>query len=292
MSFLDHIRRCNNFDPRGFRPLRIGAVRVGWVRHTFAERLAAFPEGFAVGPDSVELAPGQDSFAARTKVVERVLRTLAETGEITGWRDEPYPVVPARGKAPLLQVERAACPYLGIRAWGVHMNGFVRRADGLHLWVARRARGKATYPGKLDNMVAGGQPIGLGLMENLIKECAEEAGIPAALARRAVPVGVISYRHETPEGVKPDQQYCFDLELPETFEPRNVDGEVEAFMLWPVERVAETVRETTEFKFNCNLVIIDFLIRHGVIRPDDEPDYAELCLGLRRDETEPENISR
>src|SRR3546814_15669982 len=86
-----------------------------------------------------------------------------------------------------MRIERAACPVLGIRAWGVHMNGYVRRADGLHLWVARRARDKPTYPGMLDNTVAGGQPIGLGLKENLIKECAEEAGIPAALAARAVP---------------------------------------------------------------------------------------------------------
>ncbi|MCK4868615.1 MAG: DUF4743 domain-containing protein, partial [Alphaproteobacteria bacterium] len=57
---------------------------------------------------------------------------------------------------------------------------------------------------------------------------------------------------------------------------------VESFELWPVERVIETVRETFEFKFNCNLVIIDFLIRHGLIDADNEPDYMALCLGLRR----------
>jgi hypothetical protein len=41
----------------------------------------------------------------------------------------------------------------------------------------------------LDNMVAGGQPLGIGLMENVIKECGEEAGIPEAIARRAIPIG-------------------------------------------------------------------------------------------------------
>jgi hypothetical protein len=133
----------------------------------------------------------------------------------------------------------------------------------------------------LDNMVAGGQPIGIGLMDNMIKECGEEAGIPKAIARTAVPVGMISYTHQAPEGCKPDQMFCFDLELPEDFTPRVTDGEVEEFYLWPVEKVAATVRDGFEFKFNCNLVIIDFLMRRGVIDPDREPDYAALAHGLR-----------
>jgi hypothetical protein len=46
-----------------------------------------------------------------------------------------------------------------------------------------------------------------------------------------------------------------------------------------MEKVAEVVRETEAVKLNCNLIIIDFLIRHGHIKPD-EPDYAELVSGL------------
>jgi hypothetical protein len=45
--------------------------------------------------------------------------------------------------------------------------------------------------------------------------------------------------------------------------------------------VAEIVRETEEFKANCNLVIIDFLIRHGLLDPDQE-DYTRLVTGLHR----------
>ena len=65
--------------------------------------------------------------------------------------------------------------------------------------------------------------------------------------------------------------------------PKAVDGEVDEFLLWPIERVAEIVRDTCEFKFNCNLVIIDFLIRHGYLDPDLEPDYTEICLGLHKE---------
>ena len=52
------------------------------------------------------------------------------------------------------------------------------------------------------------------------------------------PVGMILYDHQSDDGAKPDRQYCFDLELPADFEPVAADGEVDEFMLWPIEQVA------------------------------------------------------
>ena len=37
------------------------------------------------------------------------------------------------------------------------------------------------------------------------------------------------------------------------------------FELWPVQRVLETVRDTDDFKFNVNLVLIDLFLREGLI---------------------------
>jgi hypothetical protein len=54
---------------------------------------------------------------------------------------------------------------------------------------------------------------------------------------------------------------------------------MEDFYLWPMEKVIETVRDTREFKPNCALVVIDFLIRHGFI-PPDHPDYLHIIAGL------------
>ena len=81
--------------------------------------------------------------------------------------------------------------------------------------------------------------------------------------------------------LKPDVMTCFDLELPEDFVPHAQDGEVHAFELWPVDRVYETVRDTNQFKYNCNLVLIDFFVRHGLLRPDDT-DYFAIVEGLRQ----------
>ena len=117
-------------------------------------------------------------------------------------------------------------------------------------------------------------------MDNLVKEAAEEADVPEALARRAYSVGAISYCAETSDGLKPDVQFCFDLEVPADFTPRNTDGEIAEFMLMPIEAVLELVADSTQFKFNCNLVIIDFAVRHGLI-PPDHPDYLDIVRGLR-----------
>ncbi|MBT6117118.1 MAG: DUF4743 domain-containing protein [Rhodospirillaceae bacterium] len=281
MAFLDRIRECNAHDIARFRPFIVAGQRIGWVRHDLAERLDGFDGVFAVAPDRVALRDEIGGFEARSAAMAEVLAVLRGEGVVPAWRDEVYPVVRRFGDAPLLQMERAGVPVFGIRAFGVHMNGFVRRGSGIEMWIARRSRAKPTFPGMLDNTVAGGQPIGLTLMENLIKECGEEASIPPDLAARAVPAGAVSYMAAVEEGLKPDVQYCFDLELPAGFTPRPNDDEIEEFYLWPIEKVAETVRETAEFKFNCNLVLIDFLIRHGLIAPDD-PDYIDIVHGLRQ----------
>ena len=281
MSYLDHIHRANNCKPAEFTPLSIAGQDVGLVRTSHVNHLAAFPDVFDIAPEGIALASGLDGFEARGAALAPVVEALGAAGEIDGLRGEPYPVMRNWGDGPLMQVERAACPWFGFRSWGVHLNGYVRERGGLHMWIARRARDKPTYPGMLDNMVAGGQPVGIGLLENIVKECAEEADIPPALARQARAVSAISYRHQFSGGMKPDQQFCYDLELPADFTPRPADGEVESFELWPIEKVAQRVRDSFDFKFNCNLVIIDFLIRHGVIDADTEPDYTALCLGLR-----------
>jgi isopentenyldiphosphate isomerase len=280
MAFLDRIRECNAHDLANFRPFIVAGQRVGWVRHAFADMLAEFDDVFDVVREAVRLSDRYGDFDARSAALDRVVRTLESRKVIKGRRDEFYPISTGFAAKPLARIERAAIPPFGIRAYGVHMNGYVRKADGIHMWIGRRAKGKHTYPGMLDNTVAGGQPMGIGLLDNLVKECQEEAAIPEALARRAMPVGAITYCMEADDGLKPDVQFCYDLELPPDFVPRNTDGEIDDFMLWPVDKVASVVRDTTEFKFNCNLVVIDFLVRHGLI-PPDHPDYLDIVRGLR-----------
>lgn len=281
MSFLDHIRRCNNADLAQFEPWFARGERAGFIHGEFAAELTRRPDLFARRDRSWHLDDALDTPAKRTEAMRLFLLELRERGHFKGvWRDERYPVTWVLARPALLEMERAAVPWFGVRAFGLHMNGYVRRNDGLHIWVPRRSYDKPTFPGFLDNTVAGGQPAGIGLFDNLVKECGEEASIPPDLARQAKAVGYVSYWNQTGAQLKPDIMTCFDLELPADFTPRANDGEVHSFELWPVARVFETVRDTTEFKYNCNLALIDFFVRHGMLSADD-PDFVPIVSGLK-----------
>lgn len=281
MAYLDHIRACNTCDIAGFRGFWVEGVRVGWVRHALAARLAGFRDTVTVTDGGVYLSRRYEDFESRTRAMSVMIAALIAEGVIPRLRGEHYPVFPSWGAPPLFSLDRAAVTYFGTIAYGIHVNGFVRREDGgVDLWIGTRSRDRSVAPGQLDNLIAGGQPVGLSLADNLIKEAFEEAAIGPELARRARPAGTVTYRMETEPGAKVDCLFVYDLELEPGFTPRNTDGEVESFELLPWERVAEIVRDTNDFKFNCNLVILDFLIRHGLIGPE-HPDYIALTAGLR-----------
>jgi isopentenyldiphosphate isomerase len=284
MAFIDHIHACNNGSFEGYIPFYIDGAVVGSLRPAFAEALTKAHDaitgdaksGFGFIPD---ITRPED----RSVVLAEAANRLHDEGLIKRLHGEKFDVRPTLAHNPLCVLDRSAMSYFGFRSWGVHMNGFVRKSDGIHMWIAHRATDKPTYPGMLDNMVAGGQPAGLGFLENMIKECAEEADIPADLAANLTPVGTVSYLHENKAGIKPDIMVNYDLELPADFVPNNADGEVERFELMPITDVAEIVKNSFDFKFNCALVIIDFLIRHGIITADNEPDYCKLANGLHRE---------
>ncbi len=281
MSLLERIRTCHRWDPAAYRPFLIDGVSYGYIPAALAERLSDFPAVFTVEPGQVALSAGLQDFASRSEAVAEIVKRLTESGDLPRWRGEDFPVARRWGDAPVMAIDRCAAAPLGIRSFGVHVNGITERDGQPLMWIGRRALNKPSAPGKLDHIVAGGQPHGLTIKENLIKECAEEADIPRFLAERARPAGAVSYLCEWTDGLRDDVAFCFDLDLPAGFTPRNTDGEVDDFYLWPIEQVIERVRETEDFKFNVNLVIIDFLVRRGYLGPDD-PDYQEIVEGLSR----------
>lgn len=281
MSFLDHIALCNTHDLSNYVSLVVDGDAVGHIRKDNLAHLDRFPDVFVRSGQSVSLAPNIESYEDRTAAVDMVVRALFEDGVLTGWRGEPYPVGGQWGGPHAFEVERAAAPFFGARAYGVHINGYVRKENGLHMWIARRADDRPVCPGQFDNMIAGGQPVTLSLKENVIKEAGEEAGVPPDLAATALPTGAITYCADSDIGLKPDIMFCWDLELPADFMPLNADGEIAEFRLLPAAEVMEIVDTTFDFKFNCNLVIVDFCIRHGIL-PPEHPDYETILKGLRR----------
>jgi 8-oxo-dGTP pyrophosphatase MutT (NUDIX family) len=278
-GYLRHIERLNTWEPRHFKALFFQGQRIGRLKRPLWEALVSWPDAFAEDEQGVHLLAHYDSFMARSQLLAEITTRLVGEGIISHIHGEQYPVTYAGRETAIATVDRASAPYFGLRAYGQHLNGFVREGGELKLWIAKRAADRRNYPGCLDNMVAGGLPHNLTLVENLRKECGEEANVPPALANRAISVGALTYCTETDVGLKPDTLYCYDLELPVDFQPTNSDGEVAEFKLLPVDEVARLVAETDEFKLNCNLVVIDFLVRHGIINPESA-GYLDLVQGL------------
>ena len=280
-AYIQRVNTCNSADTSSYLPFVIDDRQVGWTKPTFARQLADWPHIFSLDDKSVRINDVIQGFQQRSEALDEVIRSLVQKQVIRAYLDEPYPVTSGDRNAAIMTVDRSAGAFFGIRCFGQHLNGYVRKDDGIHLWIARRARDRHIEPGKLDNMVAGGLPWHISLEENLLKECAEEAGMSKGLASQARAVGTVSYLAESVNGIKPDTLYCYDIELPEDFTPVCTDGEVESFNLIPVEEVMQIIRNGDDFKPNCNLVVLDFLVRHGLLNPE-EKGYTRLVSSLHQ----------
>lgn len=286
LDMLYRVRQCN-IVPKELRDKLVNLVvdgqLLGKPSLELAERLDQTPF-FSLESGILSLtAEAGSSRNERTQSIEKVMLQLKDEGIVTGWRDELLAVSCGFYDEPVFLIERAAAPLFGTQAYGVHINGYVRDEAGeLRLWVARRSHTKSKYPGMLDHIVAGGQPFGISPMENVIKECAEEAGIPADLAKGARPAGAISYEYSGKTGLERACLFCYDLELPKDFTPKVVDGEVDEFFLWSLDDVAAAMSPNCQdpYKPNCYLVIIDFMLRNGYITPES-PGYLDILRELR-----------
>jgi 8-oxo-dGTP pyrophosphatase MutT (NUDIX family) len=290
MSFLDHIHSCNSYDLRSFLPFYIEGQRVGYVRPEILEVLLR-STGFIRTADGIIIDTKYGTFEDRSFLFDEAAERLVKAGLANMAGDELYALKNSWEQPTLAAFNRGIAGALGVRSYGVHVNGYKKQINGdLALWTGVRAIEKAVAPGKLDNMVAGGQPIGLSLMENLIKEAFEEANVHKSLARSAKPVSCISYVMEDVSGLKPDVMFCYDLELPDDFVPTNTDGEVSEFILLSADEALRRVDETDDYKFNVNLVVTDFAVRHGLLDPDSTPDYEAIVVGLRGSSNEKSSL--
>lgn len=210
---------------------------------------------------------------------------------LKGWRDELWPVYGRNGDL-LFSMERGAMGLLGTVRYGVHMTAFVRdptAPHGINLWVPKRASDKSTFPGMLDNTVAGGLMTDEDPFECIIREADEEASLPDSLVRdNAREVGTVTYIYVTDEKnvgeadfIYPECQWVYDLELSSHTIPKPKDGEVEEFRLCDVDQVKQDLAEGN-FKDNCALVMLDFFSRHGILTQDNEPELNAIQRRMHR----------
>lgn len=178
----------------------------------------------------------------RSEQLQAVLIAAREQGLLGGWRNErfsfwnvdcesPDPDIPA-----FLRVERSGFRWLGMLSHAVHVNGFL--PDG-RLWCARRALSKATDPGMLDNVTAGGLPSGETVHDCLVRELVEEAGLINLAEQRLKAVGTVRTSRLEPQGWHDEIVHVFNLSMEADLTPQNQDGEVAEFMCLEPQQVLE-----------------------------------------------------
>lgn len=282
-----------------------GTVPIGYMLRHVVEALQKTPESvrgrLELDPEegTVKLFHEPETEPERTKLVAGLTDYWRQNGTfriLKGWRDELWPVYDKAGNV-LFSMERSAMGLFGTMRYGVHLTAFVRQGgdDSEHdfrIWVPKRSTMKTTYPGMLDNTVAGGLMTDEDPFECMVREADEEASLPEDVVRQhATHVGTVTYIYITDEKsggedglIYPECQWVYDLELPADASviPEPKDGEVESFSLCTVEEIREQLA-LGRWKPNCALVMLDFFVRHGVLTPENEPYYDEIRRRVHRE---------
>ncbi|HEY3178336.1 MAG TPA: DUF4743 domain-containing protein [Casimicrobiaceae bacterium] len=262
-----------------YRPLVVDGMVLGWVDDARAARLAPFRTVFRVGKESVVLAETLRDCDWRSAALADVTQALREQGEFPAWRNELYAVAPTFGVPAAFFIERGAARWFGVRTWAAHVNGVVGQGETSELWFARRSPDKSIDPGRLDNLVGGGIAAGARVDETLMKEAWEEAGITADSARYARPAGAVHVRRALPDGLQRETIFVHDLALSRHFVPINQDGEVVEHRrvdLYEAARLIAIDNGPDEVTVDASLVVLDYLIRHGAVVPD-QPGFEALA---------------
>jgi isopentenyldiphosphate isomerase len=226
--------------PADWLQLRCDDSPLGWLSAERAAWLAQQLNKCSLLPNALVWHAGNFASAERSAQLQSAMLAARDRGLLTGWRDERFSFWHAECNTPdpqrpaFLNVERSGFRWLGMLSHAVHVNGF--SPDG-RLWCGRRALNKATDPGMLDNVTAGGLPSGETAQTCLQRELAEEAGLFNLEGHVLQAAGSVRTSRIEPQGWHDESVLVFNLTLADTFIPVNQDGEVAEFMCLSAQQV-------------------------------------------------------
>ncbi|CAI1525420.1 hypothetical protein SEUBUCD646_0J03330 [Saccharomyces eubayanus] len=297
----ENFESYNNFKESVYYMCTHNGTKIGFVlKFVIAEMKAlcreTFEETFQLDELNHTLRFRSENFDQRNDLIDQLAHTMyleSSISGVKGWRDEKYAIWVDR--KPYVLIERAMAGVLGITTYGVHINGYVLDPESkeIRFWIPRRSKTKQTWPLMLDNIIAGGLGYPYGIYETVLKESVEEANLQKSIIEASIKAaGVVSYLYFTgdisvtafdkeSDFIVGEVEYVYDLKLDKDIIPKPNDGEVESFNLFSLQETINALKRK-EFKPNCALVTVEFLIRHGYITPENEPNYLELVARMHR----------
>jgi isopentenyldiphosphate isomerase len=230
---------------------------LGWVPAARADQLVARLPLCTRRQQRLTWETAHQSSLQRSQDLQFFITEQAQRGLLGGWRNEFFSfwlnscIAPNPEISPWLCIERAGFRHLGLMSHAVHINGFC--PDG-HMWAGRRASNKATDPGKLDNLTAGGIPAGESAEMTVRRELQEEAGWNQNTVGLLHGVSALRTQRTEPEGWHDETLWVYNLDLPHDFSPVNKDGEVESFHRWSPHDVIARI-QAGEFTADASLAL-------------------------------------
>ncbi|MGE5336191.1 MAG: DUF4743 domain-containing protein [Gemmatimonadota bacterium] len=252
------LARARQPAPPDWLPVVMAGAEVGIAHPDVASFLATHEPRFVLLDYRLVLEDADLDLRARTALLFDAAARLRDAGLLRGWRDESLDVRPAPDALPIAAIERAACRTLGITTTAVHLNAFTPTGD---MVVARRADHKQIDPGRWDNLVGGMVPAGESELDALAREAHEEAGLDLA-GLAVVRGGRVHVTRVVAEGFQSEIVQVFDAALPAHAQMRNIDGEVAAIEVRPIDAVVAAI-ERDEFTLESALVALDALLRRA-----------------------------
>ncbi|KAF9767735.1 hypothetical protein IL306_015064 [Fusarium sp. DS 682] len=190
------------------------------------------------------------------------------------------------------------------------------------IWVSFRSKDpNYSYPGMLDQIVAGGSDPSdtidgyLAPCKTLAREAKEEAGLTVDLftrqvffeeeiggeerddkkkkyilvgtVERASSISFFDLKDKSAgdpyiNHLEPGLRFVYDLKITDpNFQPKKMESGIERFEALEVQQVMESL-STDQWKPNCGLVMLDFMVRHELVTKENETRFERIKHDLHR----------
>lgn len=306
-ALLKRVRTFNYCDPSRYVPFLCkgdhGEISiVGCVRRENIKFLKNdFPLVFEKDDNnSLLLKTSLSNFAERSAALREVCESLVERGDIPMLQSKDVAVVSNYAQQPQLQVDCSASEYFGVHTFSSFVTAFTSKETtsttanryGIGLYVWMRANQKQLddesdlkwYSNFARDTLDATTPPG-----DCARQAVEDvAAVTSKMALTSAAVGTVSFMHETLRGMHISTQFLYDLEGPAEWVPPPRNGSDNVFELWSMDDMMEQAKvehseNTTDRRVDSitSLVFIDFMIRHGIMKPDEHSHYHSLCTDIR-----------
>lgn len=270
---LEALQTLNTFSLSKFIPIISKNKSIGWIHRSNYELISQ--KGLLIKEKNLDYLSLDLSEAKR--FFENIYLEMIKLKIINNSVKEWCPVFYENSKQPrvnfshhkifgsnkLFDVQRSILGFFGFPAYGVHLNGWKEKGGKFYFLLAKRSKNLVKFPGLYDNFVAGGVVSNLSIIENLMKEAFEEAGIGSKRMKLVKQCSKISYCHLAKNYFCPSVIFIYDLKIADAEKFFNIDGEVEKFEFFNLEEIFEMVQQK-KLKPNCIIPILDFIIRRNI----------------------------